>query len=330
MVDFIDEVSFRVCGGRGGDGCVSFRREKFVPKGGPDGGDGGDGGSVILRANSNLSTLLDLRHRKKYQAGNGKSGMGKCRDGKRGENIVILVPPGTLICDVDQNTLIEDLKVSGQECIVARGGKGGRGNAHFATSTCQVPDFAEKGSLPESRHLKLELKLLADVGLVGFPNAGKSTLLSKISSARPKIADYPFTTTTPHLGIVHTKNDITFVAADIPGIIKNGHMGKGLGDRFLRHAERCRVLVFLIEAHTGEIQSTYETLLNELQLYDDSFLVKPRIIALTKIDLLHDREKQRLPTFLYKQSCYPVSAVTGEGVEPLLHAIVHVLFEAVT
>ncbi len=330
MIDFIDEVAFWVSGGKGGDGCVGFRREKYVPKGGPDGGDGGDGGCVILRADSNLSTLLDLRHRKKYRAGNGKSGMGKCRNGKRGENVVIQVPPGTLVFDVDQNNLIEDLKNSGQECIVARGGKGGRGNTHFATSTCQAPDFAESGSLPETRHLKLELKLLADVGLVGLPNAGKSTLLSKISSARPKIADYPFTTITPHLGIVRVKNDIQFVVADIPGIIENAHMGKGLGDRFLRHAERCRVLVFLIEAYTEKIQSTYDTLLKELQLYDSSFLAKPRIVALTKIDLLHDRERKRLPNSFNEQSCFPISAVTGEGVEQLLHAITWALSEAVT
>ncbi len=322
MIDFIDEVTFWVYGGKGGDGCVSFRREKYVPKGGPDGGNGGDGGCVILRANSNLSTLMDLRHRKKYQAGNGKNGMGKCRDGKRGEHVVIQVPPGTLVFDVDHNTLIEDLKDSGQECIVAKGGKGGWGNVHFATSTYQVPDFAEKGSLPENRHLKLELKLLADVGLIGLPNAGKSTLLSMISAARPKIADYPFTTTVPHLGIVYTTDNRSCVFADIPGIIENAHSGKGLGDRFLRHAERCRVLVFLIEAHTEGIQSTYEMLLNELRLYDISFPDKPRIIALTKIDLLHEEGKQQLPSSLNDRICIPISAVTGEGVEKLLSAVV--------
>lgn len=327
MIDFIDEVSFWVYGGKGGDGCVSFRREKYVPKGGPDGGNGGDGGCVILRANYNLSTLLDLRHRKKYQAGNGKNGMGKCRDGKRGEYVVIQVPPGTLVFDADHNILIEDLKDSGQECVVARGGKGGRGNAQFATSTCQTPDFAEKGSQAQSLHLKLELKLLADVGLIGLPNAGKSTLLSRISAARPKIADYPFTTTVPHLGIVYMKNYRNYVVADIPGIIEEAHSGRGLGDRFLRHAERCRVLVFLVEAHTQGIQSTYEMLLNELRLYDNSFLDKPRIIALTKIDLLHEEDKQRLPSLLNDQICIPISAVTGEGVEKLLNAVVKNLVE---
>ncbi|MCJ7813283.1 GTPase ObgE, partial [bacterium] len=248
-MDFVDEVSFWVYGGQGGDGCVSFRREKFIPKGGPDGGDGGDGGHVILCVNSNISTLMDLRHRKRYQAGSGKRGMGKKMHGKRGENITVQVPQGTLVFDIESHLLLEDLKYPGQEYIVARGGKGGRGNSRFATSTRQAPDFAEKSTPPEHHHLKLELKLLADVGLLGLPNSGKSTLLSKVSSARPKIADYPFTTTVPNLGIVYYENFKSFVVADIPGIIEEAHSGKGLGDRFLRHAERCRVLVFLIEAH---------------------------------------------------------------------------------
>ncbi len=327
-MDFIDEVSFWVHGGQGGNGCVSFRREKYVPKGGPNGGDGGDGGSVIICVNPSFSTLVDLRHRKRYRAGNGKGGKGKRMSGKKGKDAVIGVPQGTLIKDAKSGVISGDLTTAGQELIVAKGGKGGKGNVHFATPTWQTPDFAEPGTEGESRHLHLELRILADVGLVGLPNAGKSTLLSSVSSARPKIADYPFTTLTPNLGIVAYGDFKSFVMADIPGLIEDAHTGKGLGDHFLRHVARTRVLVFIIEAVSEKIYSVYKTLLREIELFDSSLLKKPRVIALSKIDLLSEEEQVDLPSSLDGLSCYPISAVTKMGLKPLLNAIIQKLSEA--
>jgi len=327
-MNFIDEVSFRVQGGKGGDGCVSFRREKYVPKGGPDGGDGGEGGSVILKVDLNLSTLFDLRHRKQFKAGNGGNGKGKNMHGKNGKPVVIPIPKGTVVWDKERYAVLGDLIEARQELIVVKGGKGGKGNARFATPTRQAPDFAEKGELGESRLLRLELKLLADVGLMGMPNAGKSTLLSRISSARPKIADYPFTTRAPNLGVVSYGTFKSFVAADIPGLIEGAHAGKGLGDQFLRHIERTRVLVFVIEAVFSEIESVYGMLLKELELFNPALLKKPRIVALSKKDLLSQEEKERLPSSLKGHMCCSISSITGEGIDTLLHAVVRTLEEA--
>jgi len=327
-MDFIDEVSFVVQGGRGGDGCISFRREKFVPKGGPNGGDGGDGGFVILRVNRNLSTLSDLRHRKHYRADNGMRGKGKGMHGKNGETVIIHVPPGTIVMDADTLEDLGDLINSGQELIIAHGGKGGKGNSRFATSTIQAPDYAKPGSKGEERRIQLKLKLLADVGLVGLPNAGKSTFLSRISSARPKVADYPFTTLVPNLGIVSYASFKSFVMADIPGLIEGVHSGKGLGDRFLRHIERTRVLVFLLEAHAEDLPSIYRTLITEIKLFSDSLQDKPLILALSKIDLLSSEDREKLPSAIDGHRCYPFSTLTGEGVQHLIDTIVSILTEA--
>ncbi len=326
-MDFIDEVTFWVHGGDGGNGCVSFRREKYVPKGGPDGGNGGDGGHVMLKVNSNLSTLADLRHRKHYRAESGRHGSGSQKNGKNGKPVVISVPVGTLVLDEEKRMCIADLIQAEEEVIVARGGKGGRGNAKFATATRQAPDFAEKGQLGENCHIKLELKVLADVGLVGFPNAGKSTLLSKFSSAKPKIANYPFTTLFPNLGIVHYGAFQSFVMADIPGLIEGAHTGKGLGDQFLRHIERTRLLIFLIEITVEDPVSVYRALLQELKLFDSSLLDKPRLITFTKIDLIPDQEKPVVPNSLKEEICIPISAVTGEGIDLLLKHIINQLSE---
>ncbi len=327
-MDFIDEVTFWVEAGRGGDGCVSFRREKFVPKGGPDGGDGGDGGNVFLRVERNVSTLYDLRHRKRFKAGRGMHGKGKKMTGRRGEDVVLPVPVGTLVKDAETDCVIADLTRAGEILFVAKGGRGGRGNSHFTTPTRQAPDFAEQGKEAETRFLRLELKLLADVGLVGLPNSGKSTLLSRISAARPKIADYPFTTLVPNLGIVSLGDGRTFTAADIPGLIEGAHLGKGLGDRFLRHIERTRVLILLIETTDPEPAATYGILLNELESFDVSLLEKPRILVFSKSDLALTDGTRKLPRKIKGQNVLPISSVTGEGIQALLHLMAERLEEA--
>jgi GTP-binding protein len=317
-MDFIDEVTFQASGGRGGNGCVSFRREKFVPKGGPDGGDGGHGGTVVLHVQQGLNTLIDIRHRRRYKAGNGENGKGKKKHGKNGKSVIIPVPQGTMVFNSNTGSVFGDLTKSAQELTIAKGGRGGRGNARFATPTRQAPDFAKNGSAGEDVNIRLELKLLADVGLVGLPNAGKSTLLSKISSARPKIANYPFTTLIPNLGIVYYKSFQSFVVADIPGLIKGAHSGKGLGDRFLKHIERTRVLIFIIETSEKEIAPVYRTLIKELTLYSTSLLAKPCCIALSKVDLLSREDRSILPSTISGKLCIPVSAVTGEGIQSLM------------
>lgn len=326
-MDFIDEVTFWVEGGNGGNGCVSFRREKYVPKGGPDGGDGGDGGNVILKVDRNVSTLYDLRHRKRFKAERGMHGKGKKMYGRRGSDIVIPVPVGTLVKDADAGLLFADLTRNGETLVVAKGGKGGRGNMHFATPTRQAPDFAEEGKTGETRFLMLELKLLADVGLVGLPNSGKSTLLSRISAARPKIADYPFTTLVPNLGIVTVGEGRSFTAADIPGLIAGAHLGKGLGDRFLRHIERTRVLIILIEAIDPEPKTTYRTLMNELRLFDSFLMEKPRIVVYSKCDLLSPDLRKKMPKRIDRQAVFPISGATGEGVQELLQLAAEKLSE---
>ena len=316
---FIDQVHVQVLAGKGGDGCVSFRREKFIPKGGPDGGNGGNGGNIILRVDSNLRTLLDFRYKRIFKAPNGKHGQGSNRTGGKGDDLIIKVPPGTIVYDEKQNEIVADLVENGQEFVVAYGGRGGRGNATFASSTNQTPRQFTPGKPGEDFFLRLELKLIADVGLVGFPNAGKSTLLARVSKAKPKIADYPFTTLEPNLGIVQVRELHSFVMADIPGLLEGAHSGKGLGLQFLRHIERTRILLFLIECTSETIEDDFDILRNELQSYNEELLNKPILIALTKKDLLDPTKKND-----FKIDQYPVfsfSAVTGEGIDLLLKDI---------
>ncbi|MFH0883287.1 MAG: GTPase ObgE [bacterium] len=282
---FVDRVRLRVRAGNGGNGVVSFRREAYVPKGGPDGGDGGRGGSVIFRVDPQLGTLLDLRYSHKIRAGNGRPGSGAKKSGKYGKDVIVRVPPGTVIMDETSGRILGDLTQPEQELVVARGGTGGKGNARFATPTQRTPRVATEGKPGQEREVRLELKLLADVGLVGMPNAGKSTLLATVSAARPEIADYPFTTLTPHLGIVSAGERSSFVMADIPGLIEGAAEGKGLGHQFLRHIERTRVLCILIETLDGAPEETLKTLLAELQQYNPEMLERSRLIVRTKADL---------------------------------------------
>ena len=283
---FIDRVVVRVAAGTGGSGCVSFRREFKVPLGGPDGGEGGRGGDIVVRGDSNLATLLDYTYRDQWSAERGEHGMGSNKSGKAGESIVMPVPTGTVIKDADSGEFIGEILENGQEILVAKGGRGGKGNSFFATSTHQAPREWQPGEEGEVRRLELELKLIADVGLVGQPNAGKSTLLSVISAARPKIADYPFTTLQPNLGVVQLSGHRTFVVADIPGIIEGAHEGKGLGLQFLRHIERTRMLAFLIPIDTEDWQADYDQLRNEIEQYSEELAAKPHCVVFTKLDLL--------------------------------------------
>jgi GTP-binding protein len=323
---FIDEAKIHVKAGDGGNGCVSFRREKYVPKGGPDGGDGGDGGDVIIVTSKQMKTLLDFQYRKHYKAENGSHGKGANKHGKRGKDTVLHVPCGTTVRDALGGKVLGDLIRANVQTIVAKGGRGGKGNAAFATSTNQAPRIAQPGKPGEERDLELELKLIADVGLIGLPNAGKSTLISKISAARPKIADYPFTTLSPVLGIVRPQGaefGENFVVADIPGLIEGSHRGKGLGIQFLRHIERTKVLAFLIECTSDDLRQVYRVLTNELSLYNPTLLKKPRLIAVTKLDLADSRLRKRLRTLRFQDGvpmCL-ISAVTGEGIPELLQTL---------
>ncbi|MCX7993872.1 MAG: GTPase ObgE [Fimbriimonadales bacterium] len=322
---FIDEAVIELEAGRGGDGCVSFRREKYVPRGGPDGGDGGDGGSVILIVDPKLSTLLDFHYQRRYKAERGGHGSGSNRKGRNGKSITLRVPLGTLVYDAETGDLLADMARPGQKFIAARGGKGGRGNAHFTTPTRQAPRFAEKGLPGEKRTLRLELKLLADVGIVGMPNAGKSTLISRISAAKPKIADYPFTTLVPHLGVVRYQEQ-SFVVADIPGLIEGAHAGVGLGHQFLRHVERARLLLYLLDASpfaTEPPLEAFELLRHELELYKPDLAHKPALVALNKVDTLVPEERAsvdeaRAALEAQGYEVFAISAYTGEGLEPLL------------
>ena len=319
-MQFIDQATVYVKAGNGGNGAISFRREKFVPKGGPDGGNGGDGGSVRILADRQLSTLLDFKYKRQYRAVNGEHGRGKTQTGKTGADVVLKVPCGTLVRDSSTGEIIADLVGNGEEIIDARGGKRGRGNAEFATPTNQAPRVAEPGTPGEERELLLELKLLADVGLVGFPNAGKSTLISVVSAAKPKIADYPFTTLAPNLGIVRIAEGKSFTLADMPGLIKGAHEGKGLGIQFLRHIERTKVLVFMIESISENPKRDYEILLHELDSYNSELAKKPRIVALSKIDLFEDKALKKLKkvSFGRKIRVFRVSAITRVGVDTLV------------
>lgn len=317
---FIDQVTISIQSGDGGGGCVSFRREKYVPHGGPDGGDGGDGGDVIFRADARLGTLLDLRYRQRYRAGRGERGRGKNRTGRRGDDVEIAVPPGTLVRDAETGRVVVDLVADGQREVALRGGRGGRGNARFATPTHQAPDRAEPGQPGSEQRLDLELKLIADVGLVGAPNAGKSTLLSRLSAARPKVADYPFTTLTPHLGIVRSGDFNSFVMADIPGLIEGAHAGRGLGFRFLRHVERTRALLFMVESLSESPGQALHALREELRLFNPALLEKPALVALTKVDLFPAMERPANP-FGDGVSFLPISSATGEGLEELVRQL---------
>ncbi len=312
---FVDSASIYVQAGDGGKGCVSFRREKFVPKGGPDGGDGGRGGHIWLRTNRQLTTLLDFKYKKKYLAVRGVHGQGARKTGKDGGDVTIDVPCGTIVRNAETQEIIADLTGVDQEILIARGGKGGRGNQHFATPTRQAPRYAEPGQKGEEFTLEMELKLMADVGLVGFPNAGKSTLISVISAAKPKIADYPFTTLVPNLGIVRYEEYKSFVMADIPGIIEGAAEGKGLGIQFLRHIERTKILAVLVSADSPDIAEEYRTLLGELGKFNTGLLDKPRIVVITKMDIA--AEDLEIPAFEEGIKVLPISSVSGHGLKEL-------------
>ncbi len=321
---FVDEVEITVSSGKGGDGCVGFRREAKVPRGGPNGGNGGRGGSVALEASPDRNTLVDFRYKRIWRAEDGQQGFGNDAYGKDAEDLLLQVPVGTLVYDADSGELICDLAVPGARWEL-RGGRGGRGNMHFATSTRQTPTFAEDGKPGKEASLRLELKLIADVGLLGFPNAGKSTLISRISAAKPKVADYPFTTLVPHLGVVRVGVGDSFVVADIPGIIEGAAEGKGLGHQFLRHVERCHLYLHLVAPHQpdGDAVHCLRVLNAELDKYDESLRDRPQIIVLTKIDTLTDEERALTIAALEAEGVGPVlaiSAVSGDGLEKLVWA----------
>jgi GTP-binding protein len=328
---FVDEARIYVTAGNGGNGCLSFRRERYIPKGGPDGGNGGKGGDVILLADAQLATLLDFSYPQQFRASKGVHGKGKDQTGKNGEDLIIRVPVGTLVRDDQTGEVVQDLVFDGQRFVAAKGGRGGRGNARFATPTQRAPRRADKGEEGEECWLRLELKLLADVGLLGYPNVGKSTLLSKISSARPKIADYPFTTLVPNLGVVVRKERRPFVVADIPGLIEGASQGAGLGLTFLRHVERTTLLIHLLDISEGPSRdpiTDFRALNNELKAYQPSLQEKRQILALNKIDLPWVRERATDVQDEFKKIGHRlclVSGQTGEGVEELIEAVFEAL-----
>jgi GTP-binding protein len=324
---FIDRAKIQVQGGDGGNGVTAFRREKFVPRGGPSGGDGGRGGDVVLVADASLNTLLHLRYNPRHVAPRGLHGEGSNRSGREGEDSIVRVPVGTQIFDAESGELLHDLNRDGDRWLAARGGRGGFGNAHFTSSTNRAPRYHQSGSKGEERELQLELKLLADVGLVGFPNAGKSTFISTVSAAKPKIADYPFTTLEPHLGVVDLGDFRTFVIADIPGLIEGAHAGAGLGDRFLRHIERTKLLLHLVDVSSlsgRETVADYEAVNRELASYNPDLATRPQFVVATKIDALD--ESARLDSLRARAQAdeklfFAISSATGEGVRDLVNAI---------
>lgn len=332
-MDFIDEATISVAAGNGGAGCVHFRREKYVPRGGPDGGDGGRGGSVILIADPRKHTLLDFQYKRSWQASHGAPGDGGGRNGRAGNDLVIPVPVGTQVYTEHSGTPLHDLTEPDQQAIIAVGGNGGRGNVHFKSSTNQTPRTAQPGQAGEAGMFRLSLKLLADVGLIGLPNAGKSTLISRISAARPKIADYPFTTLTPTLGVVRHEQGQSFVVADIPGLVPGAHAGKGLGLSFLKHIERTRLLLHLVDplpTEQGGLDpvAAFELIQNELQLYSTMLTNKPRLVVITKIDALTDQSSVDQLTTKFEDlgyATYTISSVSGAGLPELLAGIVSYL-----
>jgi GTPase len=318
---FLDHAVIDVEAGRGGAGAVSFRRESYIPHGGPDGGDGGKGGDVIIEVDPHLSTLLDYRYRRNYHAEAGDDGQGQNRTGRSGEDLVLRVPPGTSVMDADTQELLGELLVEGERLVVAAGGRGGRGNAMFATSTNQAPRYAQPGEEGEARRVELELKLIADVGLVGEPNAGKSTLLASISRATPKIADYPFTTLSPNLGVAQLSDSRSFVVADIPGIIEGAHEGKGLGHEFLRHIERTRTLAVLVPADALDPQAEYDLLRNEIGTYSADLASKPHCVVFSKADLLPPEWPQPRVEAPEAWGQFLISAVSQTGLKQLLEGL---------
>ncbi len=331
-MQFIDEAEVFVRAGDGGAGAVAFRREKFVPRGGPSGGDGGNGGDIVLETDERLTTLLDFRFKREYRARNGEPGRGRDQNGHAAPEMVLRVPPGTLVRDVASGEVLADLRENGRRWVLAKGGRGGLGNMNFATPTLQAPRFAQPGTEGEEKRVRLELRLLADVGLVGFPNAGKSTLVARLSRARPKIADYPFTTLQPHLGVVQYKDGRSFVLSDLPGLIEGAHRGAGLGHRFLKHMARCRTIIHLIDASQDrDLVADFDAINRELELFDPALGRKSQVVAANKIDLPEARargEELRKKLKRRKIDVHLVSGATGEGVAELVDATMRALDSA--
>lgn len=330
-MDFVDQVTIHVKAGDGGRGCVSFRREKYVPRGGPNGGDGGNGGDVIIQAHSQLTTLLDLKYQKRYQAKRGEHGKGSDKHGRNAPDLIIKVPLGSVVRETETGRVLKDLIEPDDSIIVAKGGRGGRGNARFLTAQQRAPHFAEDGEEGEECWLQLDLKLLADVGLVGYPNAGKSTLISRISSAHPKVADYPFTTLTPNLGVVRLPDYRSFVVADIPGLIEGAHQGVGLGDRFLRHIERTKLLLHLVDVSVAADDPVINlrNINRELESFNPLLMEKSQIVVATKIDSLEKDKLSALQSFCEEIALplIPISSHTGEGINVLLQKVSYELLK---
>jgi len=327
---FIDRAKIQIIAGDGGNGCMAFRREKYVPKGGPSGGDGGRGGDVYIECSDRVNTLLHFQYKRVYRAQRGRHGEGSNRHGADGEDVTILVPPGTQVFREPEHELIHDFSAAGEKLKAAAGGRGGRGNARFATSVNQAPTRAEPGMPGEEFELSLNLKLIADVGLVGYPNAGKSTLISRVSSAKPKIADYPFTTLTPHLGVVRVDDLQSFVVADIPGLIDGAHEGHGLGDQFLKHVERTRVLVHMVDVSNPERDpvEAYEAIVRELALFNEDLLKRKQLVVASKIDVLDDPGRlEKLKAMCDERGLpfFEISAVTGAGIKKLVGVLAEIL-----
>ncbi len=324
---FVDEATIELFAGDGGNGCKAFRREKYVALGGPFGGNGGRGSNIIFKVDTGLNTLLDFRYKHKIKGNRGENGLGKGKHGKNADDIIVPVPIGTVITDLDTNLIIADLTKKDEEVIVALGGRGGRGNMAFATNANPAPDFAENGEPGEYRKVKLELKLIADVGLVGMPSVGKSTFISKVSASKPKIADYPFTTLKPNLGVVKTKDNRSFVLADLPGLIEGASLGHGLGIKFLKHIERTRVIAHIVDmgGYNGDPYENYKIINNELKNFNDKIIKKPQIIIANKMDMPNAKEKLEEFKKKVKKPVYEMSAITGEGIDIILFKIADML-----